>query len=79
MVRCFFPIRIPKYFHFEGGVTMHKIASLFVFGCLLTLLGQVNAANGETVGERFDKADGKDGGDAANDASYRNSFERSAA
>ncbi|MEP6891804.1 MAG: hypothetical protein ABI955_14010 [Nitrospirota bacterium] len=35
---------------------MHKIASLFVFGCLLVVLGHVNSVNGETVGERFDKA-----------------------
>jgi hypothetical protein len=35
---------------------MHKIASLFVFGCLLVVVGQGNVANGETVGERFDKA-----------------------
>lgn len=35
---------------------MHKIASLFVSMCLLVVLGQVNVANGETVGERFDKA-----------------------
>jgi hypothetical protein len=35
---------------------MQKIASLFVSLCLLALLGQVNMANGETVGERFDKA-----------------------
>ena len=35
---------------------MQKIASLFVSGCLLAVLGQVNVANGETVGERFDKA-----------------------
>ena len=35
---------------------MHKIASLFVFGCLLVLFGQVRVANGETPGERFDKA-----------------------
>jgi hypothetical protein len=35
---------------------MHKIASLFVFGCLLVLLGQINVANGETPGERFRKA-----------------------
>ena len=35
---------------------MQKIASLFVFGCVLVVLGQVNVANGETVGERFDKA-----------------------
>lgn len=35
---------------------MHKIASPFVFGCLLLLLGQVNVASSETVGERFDKA-----------------------
>jgi hypothetical protein len=35
---------------------MHKIVSLFVFGCLLVVFGQVNGANGETVGERFDKA-----------------------
>jgi hypothetical protein len=45
-----------KYFHFDDGVTMQKIASLFVSGCLLAVLGQVNVANGETVGERFDKA-----------------------
>ena len=47
---------VPKYFYFDDGVTMHKIASLFVLGCLLTLLGQVNVANGETPGERFEKA-----------------------
>lgn len=35
---------------------MHKIASLFVFGFLLVLLGQVPVANGETPGERFEKA-----------------------
>lgn len=35
---------------------MHKIASLFVFGCLLVVLGQVNVANGETPGEHFKKA-----------------------
>ncbi|MEO7860993.1 MAG: hypothetical protein ABIU05_11200 [Nitrospirales bacterium] len=35
---------------------MHKIASLFMFGCLLVVLGQANSADGETVGERFDKA-----------------------
>jgi hypothetical protein len=35
---------------------MHKIASLFMFGCLLVVLGHVDSANGETVGERFDKA-----------------------
>ena len=35
---------------------MHKIASLFVFGFLLVLLGQVRVANGETPGERFEKA-----------------------
>ena len=35
---------------------MHKIASLFVFGCLLVVLGYVNVASGETPGERFDKA-----------------------
>jgi hypothetical protein len=34
---------------------MYRIASLFVFGCLLVLLGQVNVANGETPGERFRK------------------------
>ena len=34
---------------------MHKIASLFVFGCLLVVLGHVNVANGETPGERFRK------------------------
>ena len=35
---------------------MHKIASLFVFGCLLVVVGQGNVAKAETVGERFDKA-----------------------
>ena len=35
---------------------MRKIASLFVFGCLFVVLGQVSVANGETVGERFEKA-----------------------
>ncbi|RPH78583.1 MAG: hypothetical protein EHM80_09955 [Nitrospiraceae bacterium] len=35
---------------------MHKIARLFVFGCLFVDLGHVSSANGETVGERFDKA-----------------------
>ena len=35
---------------------MQKIASLFVSVCLLALLGQINVANGETVGERFEKA-----------------------
>lgn len=35
---------------------MHKISSLFVFGCLLVVLGQVNSANAETVEERFEKA-----------------------
>ena len=35
---------------------MHKTASLFMFGCLLVLLGQVRVANGETPGERFEKA-----------------------
>lgn len=34
---------------------MYKIASLFVSGCLLVLLGQVNVANGETPGKRFEK------------------------
>lgn len=31
-------------------------ASLFVFGCVLVVLGQGNVANAETVGERFGKA-----------------------
>jgi hypothetical protein len=35
---------------------MRKIATLLVSGCLLAGLGQVNVANGETVGERFDTA-----------------------
>ena len=35
---------------------MYKITSLFVFGCLLALLGQVNVAKGETPREHFEKA-----------------------
>lgn len=35
---------------------MQKMVSLFVFGCVLVVFGQVSSANGETVGERFDKA-----------------------
>jgi hypothetical protein len=34
---------------------MYRIVSLFVFGCLLVLLGQINVVNGETPGERFRK------------------------
>jgi hypothetical protein len=56
MVCCFLQIRIPKYFHFEDGVTMQNITRVLVIGCLLALLGQVNIANAETPGERFRKA-----------------------
>ena len=35
---------------------MQKTASLFIVGCLFVVLGQVDMANGETVGERFEKA-----------------------
>jgi hypothetical protein len=48
-------IWVPKYFYFEDGVTMQKITKLFVSVCLLVVLGQVNIAKGETVGERFQK------------------------
>lgn len=34
---------------------MQKIKSLFVFGCLLALLGQISIAKGETPGEHFKK------------------------
>ena len=35
---------------------MYKIGSLIVLGCVLTVVGQINVATAETVGERFRKA-----------------------
>jgi len=42
--------------HADEGVTMHEIARWLMPVCLLAVIGQVNAAKGETVAERFDKA-----------------------